>query len=164
MAPTLVIGDMIFTRKLRGSISRGQVVVHRFGGKPYIKRVVAGPGDTVAMRGGQLIVNSRAVDEPYAERDTVDPVYSEFGWQAAHVDSGATGGAYKPSLHTWGPLVVPPDNYFVLGDSRNNSADSRFFGFVPRDSITATPTIVYFSSDPETGAVRWSRIGKSVAR
>ena len=97
MAPTLLIGDMIFTRKLRGSISRGQVIVHQFAGKPYIKRVVAGPGDTVAMRSGQLIINSRTVDEPYAERDTIDPVYTEFGWQSAHVGTAATAGSYKPS-------------------------------------------------------------------
>jgi hypothetical protein len=61
-------------------------------------------------------------------------------------------------------VAVPTNQYFVLGDNRSNSLDSRFFGFVPRDSIVGRPTTVYFSQDTATHTVRWECIGRSVSR
>jgi signal peptidase I len=164
MAPTLLTGDRILASPIREPIARGQIVIHLWAGKPYIKRVVAVSGDTVAMAGGQLTIDGKEVREPYARREPEDPVVSEFEWQGSHLADSTARKTYQPSLHTWGPLVVPGEHYFVLGDNRNNSADSRYFGFIARDSIIARPTVVYFSSDPVTGTIRWDRIGYSAER
>jgi signal peptidase I len=164
MEPTLLTGDMIMTHPIRGAVERGEIVVYRASGGSYVKRVVGVPGDTLGMRDGQLTVDGKAVRESYAQRDTTDPAVSEFAWQGEYLPDGTTRTDYRASLHNWGPLVVPAGRYFVLGDNRSNSLDSRYVGFIPRDSITARPTIIYFSSDPVTRVIRWTRIGRVIAR
>ena len=136
-----------------------------------VKRIIGIPGDTVAMRQGKLIRNGREQSEPYA-------IHSDFNrsaepaertrmraWQLRYF-AGSGPADYSPDLQDWGPLVVPPDSFFVMGDNRDNSLDSRFWGFLPRGNIRGKPLIVYYSYEPETwrplpflAAVRWSRIG-----
>jgi signal peptidase I len=92
-----------------------------------------------------------------------------FGWQHQFEVSSARVGTppAQPSLHDWGPLVVPARSFFMMGDNRDNSVDSRFYGFVPRQNVRGRPMLVYYSYDPEEGveyvravtSVRWSRIG-----
>ena len=130
-------------------------------------RLVGEPGDTLEMRDKRLFVNGAAVEEPYVR--IVDPsgdaMHSDMKrWQVEHVIAAPT--SYAPSRDTWGPIVLPDSAYFVLGDNRDNSEDSRYWGFVDRDDIRGRPWFVYYSFDPgEDGglpwlrAVRWDRIG-----
>ncbi len=164
MEPTLLGGDYILSHRMRGNITRGDIVVHRSARGSIVQRVVALPGDRVGMRSGRLFVNDRAVVEPYAQRDTADPSSPEFMWQSAHLPATRDSGTHRPTLHTWGPILVPLDGYFLLGDNRNNSLDSRYLGFVMRDSIVGRPSSVYLSRAPETGSIRWGRIGRSASR
>jgi signal peptidase I len=163
MAPGLVAGDHVYTVPRRGSeIVRGDVIVYRKWGTGYIKRVAGIGGDTLAMRGGMLSVDERLVREPYAihagEGETGD---RRFGWQRPYVPD-TVRGAYAPTLATWGPIVVPSGEYFLLGDNRGESIDSRYTGFVADSEIVARPVVVFFSRDPVSGRVRWGRVGEGM--
>ncbi len=162
MEPTILQGDYIFAKPLRRAPKRGEVVVYRRRPGSWIKRIVGLPNDTVEMRGGAVRVNAEPLGESYTQRldaghDISDP---EFAWQKAYLVGGAAVARdYHPTRDNWGPLVVPPGKYFVLGDNRDNSADSRYTGFVPADSVIQRPTVVYFSRDRQTGRIRWARVG-----
>jgi signal peptidase I len=162
MAPTLLEGDFIFATKLRRPIERGELAVHTAIGQTYVKRIIGLPGDTLAMRQGALSVNGRLVPEPYAQPATGDATFPELDWQRAHLLPSANRDDYHPSLTTWGPLVVSAGSYFLLGDNRPESLDSRLLGFVSVDSVIGSPTVIYYSRDPDGRAPRWSRIGRSV--
>lgn len=199
MEDTLLVGDFLLVSKVAygarvpgtgwrlpglGGPDVGDVVVFRppasagrRGGARYVKRVVAGPGDTVAMRSGRLRRNGRRVGEPYARRDRGGgsvhgpPVGrgSRFGWQEAHLLPDARAGAYRATPDDWGPLRVPEDSVFVLGDNRAASEDSRYWGFVPREAATGEPLFVYWSRRPDgpgsrpwVERVRWRRIFSAV--
>jgi signal peptidase I len=125
MEPTIAKGDMVVVRRAR-EIERGDVIVFRFPGKGsgWIKRVIGLPGDVVAMRDSGAIVNGVALDEPYIQRDP-------------HVRA----------VRAFDPVTVPPDSYFVLGDNRDNSNDSRFLGFVKRSDITGKAVMVISKTD-----------------
>jgi len=134
-----------------------------------VKRLIGVPGDTLAMRGDSLFRNGRYVPEPYAQhRDPLAAIPSHvlgtvLEWQRPHL-LGADS-AYVPQLRTWGPLVLPPESYFVMGDNRDESVDSRFWGFLPRANIKGPVLFIYFSYDPSSWrplpfltAIRWSRL------
>jgi signal peptidase I len=140
-----------------------------------VKRVAGVAGDTLAMRGGRLYVNG-VVERPPAGAPAAgaagayaDEPLPIFAWQrrAATSTAGLGAAPARPTLHDWGPLVVPADAYFMLGDNRDNSVDSRFYGPVPRRNVRGSPTFVYYSYDPGAGApyvraltaVRWRRLG-----
>jgi signal peptidase I len=167
MAPTLLAGDYVVTRPLEDRpVRRGEIVVFLWpedATESYIKRVVGLPGDTLAMKDGLLEVNGQRVREEYAIReDTMsDHTATEFAWQQAYVAPAATASSsYKPSRDNWGPLIIPEGSYFVLGDNRDYSLDSRHRGFVRAEQLFARPWRIYFSWDSESGAVRWGRIGR----
>lgn len=184
MEGTLLIGDFLLVNKavygarIPGTDiqlpafdapERGDVVVFHpphEPGKNYVKRLVGLPGDTLEMRGKVLFLNGVTQDEPYARHIDVrgDAVHPDMDWQAGHLV--ASPGRYVPSRDTWGPIVVPHDQYFVLGDNRDNSEDSRYWGFVEREQIRGRPWIVYYSAKPSSEEavrffrdVRWSRVG-----
>lgn len=191
MERTLLAGDFLFVNKaaygapipgtharLPGfdSPKRGDVIVFAYPRNPelsYVKRVIGAPGDTVEMRGGRVLVNDTALVEPYVQRvDAGHDVYdADFGWQRDYLvgDSPAARLRYRPTRDTWGPLRVPPGKYFVLGDNRDNSADSRYWGFVDAAAVKGRPLVVYFSYDREAHDavpwltdIRWSRLGSLV--
>ena len=184
MEGTLLVGDFLLVNKAAYGATlpgtdvrlpalaepdRGDVVVFHpphEPGKNYVKRLVGVPGDTLEMRDKVLLVNGVAQEEAYARYIDVrgDAVHPDMEWQAGHLV--ASPGRYAPSRDTWGPIVVPEERYFVLGDNRDNSEDSRYWGFVERDQIRGRPWIVYYSVDPAAeaelpffGSVRWSRLG-----
>lgn len=161
MAPTLLPGDWIYTVPRRGQpLHVGELAVYKWE-DVILKRIVALPGDTIAMRNGHLIRNGRAVTEPYVSaEDTIDRADSAFAWESDFLANPAMRAAYHPTLDTWGPLLVPAGCVFVLGDNRHNSRDSRYIGFVPVRNVIRFPLEVYFSWDPEDRSIRWDRIGR----
>ena len=100
----------------------------------------------------------------------MDPAPEDFRWQRDYVVRSANAATgYHPSRNNWGPLVVPKDEYFVLGDNRDNSLDSRYWQFVPDSLIRGRPMFVYYSYDPDSldrmswlTRIRWTRIGEGV--
>ena len=165
MAPALVAGDHVYTVPRRGGdVRRGDIVVYRKWGTGYIKRVAGVGGDTLAMRSGVLSVDQQPVSEPYAihagEGESGD---RRFAWQRPIAADSARGvSAYAPTVATWGPVVVPSGEYFLLGDNRGESIDSRYTGFVQDSEVVARPVVVFFSRDPVTGHPRWARVGTRV--
>ena len=163
MEPSLLVGDFLFVNKQGATpgpsswllpetpIERGQIIVFHYPIDPsmnLIKRVIGVPGDHIKLRRGRVYVNDRILSEPYAMylpsapdsyRDnfprlrSADPAVNSRWWIRMH------------SLIEDGELVVPPGDYFVLGDNRNDSEDSRYWGFVPRSAIVGRPFLIYFS-------------------
>ena len=137
-----------------------------------VKRIIGVGGDTLLMRHGQLTVNGAAVPSPnsFVLPDSVaDQPQPIFAWQHQIEIRGSRFGppVPAPSVHEWGPLVVPTGTFFMMGDNRDNSVDSRYYGPVPRANLRGTPMFVYYSYDPDRGldyfraatAIRWERLG-----
>jgi signal peptidase I len=189
MERTLLVGDFLLVNKVvygaevpgigrrlpaLRSPHRGDVIVFEWPKdrtKNFVKRLVGLPGDTLAMRDGLLIRNGMALAEPYVTHSDpeADPVWEEFRWQNDFlVKTAGAAIAYHPSRNNWGPLVVPEEQYFVLGDNRDNSLDSRYWGFVPDSLLRGRPEVVYFSFAPDSTDfawlthVRWMRLGERV--
>lgn len=148
--------------------AHGDVVVYRPAGyspaQDHIKRIIGVPGDTVRMIRGIVYRNGTALAEPRAQAATRPDVplpgdgpYN-FQWQLNALPADADRGSYAPTRDTWGPLIVPPGHYLMLGDDRGHSVDTRHTGFVPRGEIRAKVLAIHWSSGPD--GVRWSRIGK----
>jgi signal peptidase I len=136
-------------------------------GVNVVKRIVGMPGDTIAMVQNVVRINGQAQPEPYAitSGDGVDPADPQMrAWQADRV-IGRDARTYRPTLRNWGPLVVPADSFFVMGDNRDHSYDSRYWGFLGRERIRGRPMFVYYSYDKHgilplrfLTAVRWRRL------
>lgn len=197
MIPTLLVGDWLFVNKLAygphvpgtdinlpgyTEPKRGDVVVFRSPPQidvpedptpTLVKRLVAVGGDTVYMRKGMLYLNGEPQPQPPAHQDnpTGDGSFSVslFNWQHQFAINGSRFGEPPalPTLDEWGPLVVPPNHLFMLGDNRYDSKDGRYWGFVPRENVRGRPVFVYYSynaddSDrplPFITDIRWGRIG-----
>lgn len=139
-----------------------------------VKRLVGTPGDTLYMRKGLLYLNGIAQRQGYGIAATPDSVMGNsvswhFDWERKFALTSSRFGAApaQPTLDNWGPIVVPQHRLFMMGDSRYNSKDSRYWGFVPRENVRGKPLFVYYSynaddSDrplPMLSDIRWSRIG-----
>jgi signal peptidase I len=153
----------------------GDVIVFDYPLDPtqnFVKRLIGLPGDTLAMRDGVLIRNGRTVSEKYVRHEDrgADAGSEEFEWQRDYlVRTASAAPRYHPSRNDWGPLVVPARHYFVLGDNRDNSLDSRYWGFVPDSLVTGRPLLIYYSYSPDSNQalawvthVRWKRLGEFV--
>ena len=139
-----------------------------------VKRLVGTPGDTLFMRNGLLYLNGIAQRQGYGINPQVDPAIANsvdplFDWQKkVGLKSSRFGAApAQPTHDNWGPFIVPAKRLFMMGDSRYNSKDSRYWGFVPRENVRGRPLFVYYSynaddSDrplPMITDIRWRRIG-----
>ena len=171
METNLLIGDHLLVNKMvyspslgrledillpKKPVQRGHVVVFKFPEDPsrdFIKRVIGLPGETVELRDKVVYVDGKPLDEPYARyidppRSRDDPEY------------GLRGEAIRDN---WGPRVIPEGELFVLGDNRDNSRDSRFWGFLPIDQVKGRALLVYWSYEASkeeyqrTGLVEWTR-------
>jgi signal peptidase I len=189
MEGTLLVGDFLLVNKMLYGAEvpftdkqlprvreprRGDVVVFQWPEDPsknFVKRLIGIPGDTVEMRAGELWLNGEHRHEHYAVRGEPDhdPAGEAFRWQRDFVAPHVDVRSYHPSRSNWGPLVVPPGHYFTLGDNRDNSLDSRYWGFVPDSLVRGSPIFVYYSYAPDSGAamswltrIRWSRLGELV--
>jgi signal peptidase I len=191
MENTLLIGDFLFVNKaLYGAEvpiihkrlpavrepRRDDILVFdsvEEEGLKVVKRLIGMPGDTLSMENGELFRNGQRVNEPYALHS--DPTRSEDPiqrakmreWQLPHLVH-RDPSTYQPDLQEWGPIVVPPGSFFMMGDNRDSSYDGRYWGFLPRKNVRGRPLVVYFSYDPGSWraipfltAVRWGRLFSS---
>lgn len=210
MIPTLLVGDWLFVNKLAygptipftnahlpgyTNPKHGDVVVFQ---SPYqadnapdftpilVKRLIGMPGDTLYMRGGQLYLNGMAQHQGFAATnfvgDNTTPA-PNFDWQhTIELKNTRFGSAPpQPTLGNWGPLLIPRDHFFMMGDNRYCSKDSRYWGVVPRENVRGRPLFVYYSYVPGPGDdvgpcagqisdrpvpfisnIRWGRIGHIV--
>ena len=178
MEPTLLIGDHILVNKLifglrmpdslfgarplsgiipygqyafrLEPVHRGDVVVFVFPPDPtkdFIKRVIAVGGDTVEVRGKSVYLNGRKMDDPFG-----------------HYEPSESGVSITPRDH-YGPIVVPKGSVFVMGDNRDRSYDSRFWGFVNDNNVEGRAMIIYWSWDSDSSSyvpIRWNRFGRII--
>jgi len=161
MKNTLQIGDHILVNKFIYGVKlpftsttiipyknpqRGDIVVFKFRQEPkkdFIKRTIGVPGDVIEIRNKELYVNKKRLEQDYA-------IYTDL-----HI----IPKAMQPR-DNFGPVTVPEDSIFVMGDNRDHSYDSRFWGFVDLKDVKGKAFIIYWSWDNEDFGVRWGRIGK----
>ncbi len=189
MEGTLLVGDFLLVNKMVYGAEvpglglrlppieepeRGDVIVFdppHDPGRNYVKRVIGLAGDTLRMVNKILYVNGDPMAEPYVkyvDRSGSDAIHPDMRWQERYLVTPLVRRQrrYRASRDNWGPILVPRGKFFVLGDNRDNSEDSRYWGFVDRDAIHGRPWFVYYSFDrfaptptPWLAGVRWQRIG-----
>jgi signal peptidase I len=158
---TLLIGDYILVNKFLYGAEipltdkhlpglrdphRGDVIVFKYPNdeaRDFIKRIIAVGGDTIQVRENRVLLNGRMLDEPYVRPGSFSPP-----------SGGACGYAYACEA-----LTVPAGSYFVMGDNRDNSQDSRYWGFVRREKIRGKAFLIYWSWNGEGHWLRWRRLG-----
>ncbi len=135
-----------------------------------VKRLIGVPGDRIEMRDRLVYLNGEALDEPYVrhgpQADDANPMMS---WQVAHLAPDVDRANYRPTRDNWGPLVIPEGNYFMLGDNREQSLDSRYWGLLEDWRVEGTVSLIYFSYNRRSyrpfafiREVRWDRIFNGV--
>ena len=185
MEGTLLVGDFLVLNKsaygatvpgtdkrLPGYADpdRGDIIVFEGHHEPIdlVKRLIGMPGDTLAMVDGVLYRNGVPQDEPYAQHTLPDRDTGHLWmeWQKEHLVDGTRASTYRPTRDNWGPIVVPENRYFVLGDNRDESLDSRYWGFITPQQVKGRAVALYFSYNgqsagavPVLSRIRWSRIG-----
>ena len=151
MLPSLQIGDHILVSKFIfhfTSPKRGDVIVFKYPkdeGRDFIKRVIGLPGEKIEIKGKTVLVNDRPLEEPYA----------------VHMDPALQDESFSPR-DFYGPIIIPPGKYFMMGDNRDHSMDSRFWGFLDRGKIKGKAFLIYWSWDSDKFRPRLVRIGKIV--
>jgi signal peptidase I len=166
MEPNLLIGDHLIVNKMIFTpgatpldrailpwrpIRRGEIVVFKYPEEPerdFIKRVIGLPGDQVELRRKRVYINGQIVEEPFAHFSS--PLSPEGASRSADL------------REEYGPVSVPADQYFVMGDNRDNSRDSRFWGFVPAAYVKGKALFIYFSIGDGLGDIHWSRLFNKV--
>ena len=185
MEETLLVGDMlVVNRAATGSRipgtqirvpgytqpKRGDVVVfdppHEEDLK-LVKRLIGMPGDTLEMRAKVLFINGEAQDEPYVQHldSRGDDRHPWMTWQRDFLGPSVIRETYNPTRDNWGPIVVPEEHFFMMGDNRDTSLDSRYWGFLERWRLEGRAVFLYFSYDkdslkpfPWITDIRWGRI------
>ncbi len=186
MVPTLKVGDFIFAYKLPYGVpipfsnsrlgaklpQRGDVVVFRYPGNEtvnYVKRVVGLPGDHIAIKNKKLYINDVAAEyRPISDDVIQDLPGKEFYSASEEVFSGSTHLVIHnrgDEADFFGPIVVPPGHFFVMGDNRDSSDDSRYWGAVPVENLEGQVVVVWMSfdwlnrwGDGRYPMVRWGRL------
>jgi signal peptidase I len=170
MENNLLIGDHLLVNKfvfgptasrLEGvllpidPIERGEVVVFKYPEEPerdFIKRVIGLPGETIELRNKRVFVNGQPLDEPYVH--FLEPPDDSQPGDEDHTDFDVR--------RRYGPVRVPANHYFVMGDNRDNSQDSRYWGFLPRDYIKGRALMVYWSYEADREDYQRTGLGEQV--
>ncbi len=169
MEPTLRVGDYLLVTKFNYGIEipytqkrpfayekprRGDIIVFLYPMNPsldFIKRVIGTGGEKVQIIHNKIFINDKMIPDP---------------WGVFQREKGLAGEEYASIIENYGPVLVPRDALFVMGDNRDNSLDSRFWGFLPLQEVVGKALIIYFSWDSRAQSpwekVRWSRIGKLI--
>jgi len=156
MKPTLLVGDFILVNKLVYRFSepqRGDIVVFKYPIDPnidFIKRIIALPGEEVEVRNNQVFINGKPlplIEVGRGEENGVRKVIYEEVLPEGIKHKVQFYEDFPFSKRDFGPVVVPPNHYFVMGDNRDNSEDSRYWGFLPRENIVGKAFVIYFSGD-----------------
>ena len=165
MEPNLLVGDHLIVNKMafapaivaaegalvpRRGIERGDVVVFKYPQEPdrdFIKRVIGLPGDRVEMHSKKVHINGKPIEEPYAYL----------------LEAPSTGGPVRKDdlREEYGPVTVPAGQYFMMGDNRDNSEDSRYWGFMPASYVKGQALFIYFSIGDAGNfltSIRWNRL------
>ncbi|MBF0170310.1 MAG: signal peptidase I [Nitrospinae bacterium] len=146
MVATLLVGDHLLVDKLRyriGDPQRGDIVVFRYPRNPetdFVKRIVGLPGETLEVVGETVYIDGAPLAEPYAR------------WEPSPFSMGT---AYR-----FPKTTVPAGSYFMMGDNRNASQDSRYWGALPRELMHGKAFLIHWSWDGEGWGVRWGRLGR----
>jgi signal peptidase I len=180
MENTLLVGDYLLVNKLcyggggignwvmpYQKIKRGDVVVFHYPVDPtqhFVKRVIGLPGDRLRIVNKKVLIDGKPIDEPYVH--FIDPPNNPYRDNFPRVDIPAMGMEGKwwlqmRKLVEDGELIVPQGHYFVMGDNRDDSQDSRYWGFVPRENIIGRPLVIYWSVrdwDPDRPATPAGRL------
>ena len=156
MENNLLIGDHLLVNKFRyaptdssferallpiSTIRRGDVLVFKYPVEPdrdYIKRVIGLPGETLELKAKKIYINGMPLDEPYVH-------FLEEPRRNADLSEVTSSDVRE----NYGPVTVPPNQYFMMGDNRDNSADSRYWGFMPRDYVKGKALLIYWSYESE---------------
>lgn len=159
MEPTILVGDRLLIDKFTyrngfledlgispvHEIKRGDIVVFKYPENPevlYVKRAIGLPGETLEIRDKTVYINGEPLDEPYkVHRDS-----------RVFRPTGLFHGGPDVQRDNFGPVVIPEDCYFMMGDNRDDSADSRYFGFLPREYVVGRPLIVFWSYEDDSDA------------
>jgi len=155
----LIVNKMLFAPAATGierallpsrDIRRGDVIVFKYPADPerdFIKRVVGLPGDKLELRRKKVLINGQPIDEPATVH---------------HLEPPSTGSPRLDDVREeYGPVTVPSDQYFMMGDNRDNSQDSRFWGFLPTHYVKGQALFIYFSVEENASllsGIRWGRL------
>jgi signal peptidase I len=169
MEPTILVGDRLLIDKFtvrndfvdglpltpRHPVKRGDVLVFKFPEQPevlYVKRLIGLPGETLQIKGQQVYINGEPLDEAYKVH--TDSSQSTSNPHSFLVDN---------KRDNFGPVQIPYGSYFMMGDNRDNSADSRYFGFLPQDFVVGRPLFVFWSYEDDDKAYQRTDILKLYA-
>lgn len=151
MKPSLEIGDHILidkTTRVKDPIRTGDIIVFEYPEDPsrnFVKRVVGMGGDTIESKDKIIYINGKPIQEPYVRRS----------------DAAIRPASVEPR-DNFGPIVIPDGKFFVMGDNRDQSYDSRYWGYVPKESVKGKAFKIYWSWDRINKKVRWERIGMRI--
>ena len=177
MEDTLLVGDHLLVDKLTyapaGSLSkhilpysnvhRGDIIVFRYPvdiKQTFVKRAIGVPGDRLRIVNRQVFVNEKALNEPYKvhKQGFMDYYRDNFPSEPNTMIYPDAQTMLEKNVQN-GEVVIPPDKYFAMGDNRDNSLDSRYWGFVPRENIIGKPLVIYWSYDAPTERLANPSIG-----
>ena len=169
---TILPGEDVMVIKSFGPIERGAVVMFQYprDSQYYIARVVGLPGETILVRKQAILINNRPLDEQRVfaqETGEYDPLreISTEGkgpYRIFYTTRADQAEEMPGNFAVQDPFTIPANNFFVMGDNRDNSEDSRYRGAVPRELIWRTASIIYMSVIPKSEDVRWKRVMKRI--
>lgn len=184
MSPSLLSGDYVFVFKLPygaklpfvgrvgevQNLKRGDIVLFSYSRDPhmkFIKRVVGLPGDKIEYKNRELIINGEVLDYKLLDPQNFSMVKSaqDLDFYQEATKEGAQYTVIYNKDHTpeeLGPIQIPEGEVFLLGDHRDNSDDSRYWGMVPKKNLDGKAILIWFSVDPETSKIRWNRLFNSL--